>query len=308
MFDLRRLQTLHTVWVHGSLGRAAEALHLTPSAVSQQLAVLEREANCELLVRKGRGVELTEAGRRLVAHAETILDQVLAARADLDRLHGDAHGVVRIASFPTAIPTLLVPMLVRARSELAEIDVRITEAEPDVALELMEAGAVDLAVIHSYDLAPRLLPQRAAVRKLFEDPMYLALPPGHSAPDLVSISSLRRERWIAPGALTWCFEYVQRACGAAGFVPDVVANCTEYRTTLALVRAGVGVAFVPGLALADESVDGVHIRPTKPRRNRHVHLIAPPTSTAAAQAIATLLQDVGTVATVAAASAVQGLT
>jgi DNA-binding transcriptional LysR family regulator len=292
MFDVRRLQALHAVAGHGSLGGAAKFLHLTPSAVSQQLAALEREAGCALLSRKGRGVELTEAGRLLAVHAETVLDQLVAARADLDRLQGGAHGVVRVAAFPTVITALVAPTLAVLASALPDVDVRLTEVEPDEAIRLLTAGAIDMALIHSYDLVARSLPPRASVTQLLDDPMLVALPAGHRAAraDVVKLTSLRRDRWITPGTASWCFEHVQRACGAAGFVPDIVAHCTEYSTTLTLVQAGAGVALVPELALAGRLPDGVVIRPTSPSRDRHLQLIGPAALSTAADAVAEQLR------------------
>ncbi|MFN8050604.1 MAG: LysR substrate-binding domain-containing protein [Acidimicrobiales bacterium] len=292
MFDVRRLLALQAVAHHGTLSSAAESLHFTPSAISQQLAALEREAGCKLLVRKGRGVELTESGRMLAAHADTVLDQLTAARAALDDLRGRRQGVVRLAAFPTAVTSIVVGALERLAVSEPDVSVRISEVEPDQALRLLTDGAVDLAIIHTYDLVARALPARTTINRLFDDPMVVALPAAHPLAEdaRVDITALADEPWVTPASDTWCFEQVQRVCGAAGFVPDVVATCSEYSSALRLVRAGLGVALVPELALPGRRPDGVVVLPTTPAHMRHVHLAAAPSLSAAATAVSDALR------------------
>jgi len=299
MFDVRRLQALHAVATHGTVGRAATALSFTPSAVSQQLAALERDAGCQLLARKGRGVELTESGRLLAAHAATILDQMTAARATLEQRRGEVAGVVRVAAFPSALATIVAAALPVLRQRAPDVAVSIVEAEPDVALRLAAAGDADLVVAHSYDLVPRQLPAAAHVTHIADDEMVLALPIDH--PDAagtrdahrpVPLAALDGQAWITPGATTSCFEYVQRACGAAGFVPDVVAMCTDHAAVLALVAAGTGVALLPDRAVADGVPPGVTVRSTSPSHRRHVHAVTLATPSTATATVLDLLVEV----------------
>src|ERR687890_1438029 len=99
MLDLRRLRLLRELHERGTIAAVAEALQFTPSAVSQQLAMLEREAGVRLLERAGRGVRLTDAALVLVGHAEALLGRAAVAEADLAAASGAVAGRARIAGF-----------------------------------------------------------------------------------------------------------------------------------------------------------------------------------------------------------------
>lgn len=272
MFDVRRLRLLHGLATHGTVAATADALRLTGPAVSQQLAALEREAGVPLLAKRGRTLELTDAGRLLVSHAEVILGDLAAAEADLARLNGTGAGTVRVAAFPSAARTLVAP----AWSTVdADVELRLLEMEPDRSVEALRRQQVDLAVAHSYSLLPRELPAGLEQHPLMTDPVVLVLPAGRAEPGKVlELADFAADRWLVPDRAVSCYEMTRRACGAAGFVPRVVAEATDFSVLVALVAAGAGVALVPRLALPDQRAPGrsagVTTHPLADPVSRHV--------------------------------------
>jgi DNA-binding transcriptional LysR family regulator len=285
MLDVRRLQALHAVARHGSISAAARALHFTAPAVSQQLSALERETGAALLNRTGRSVELTAAGRLLAAHADVVLDQLAIAEAALDATV-QASGTVRLGAFPTAIATVVATAAGALAASDPLVDLRVHEAEPDRVDELWRKGAIDVAVVHHYDFVPRRSVDRTLTQPLFDETMLLALSSDHPLAERQSIElhTLKAERWIVPCLGNACYELVQRACGAARFVPDVVAQCTDHRAMLSLVGSGLGIALVPPLAI-DNAPRGVALRALADPIRRYVHLQSHVHPTAACSAV-----------------------
>src|SRR5690349_15393227 len=154
MLDLDRLRALNAVATYGSVSAAAEALHVTTSAVSQQLAKLERETGQKLLERNGRGVRLTDAAHLLVTHAEGILSLVERAEADLEAHRGVVVGELSVAAFPTAIRGLIPAALASLRAAHPELRVLIREYDPSVSLPLVTRGDVDLAIVQDWNNEP----------------------------------------------------------------------------------------------------------------------------------------------------------
>jgi DNA-binding transcriptional LysR family regulator len=275
MLDARRLFLLQQLAVHDTIAATAQAVHLTGPAVSQQLAVLEREAGIALFEKHGRRLRLTAAGQLLVAHAEVVLGDLDAAEAELATLRGGTRGAVRIAAFASAARAL-VPVVWR---QLAPVSngpaLRLLECEPAQAIASLQRRESDIALVHSYTLLPRELPAGCDQHPLLADPVLLALPaalaaerglaPGARA----SLERFATESWLLPGAETSCHEMTRRACGAAGFVPAPVAESSDFAVLAALVAAGVGVSLVPAMALPDDRT-GVSLHPLKPPVTRHV--------------------------------------
>ena len=174
MLDVRRLRLLRELAARRTVTAVAEALSYTPSAVSQQLAALERDAGVRLIERVGRGVQLTEAGRRLVVHADAVIARLEAAEADLARAAGDVSGRVRIASFQTAAHALVIPALGPLEERHPELQCELVQAEAESALPALRLGDVDIVLAEEYDhaprparpgaRAPRAVPRRARVR------------------------------------------------------------------------------------------------------------------------------------------------
>jgi DNA-binding transcriptional LysR family regulator len=262
MLDVRRLALLRELATRGTVIAAASALHLTGPAVSQQLAVLEREAGVSLLEKHGRTLRLTPAGRLLVAHADVILANLAQAEADLGALRGGALGTVRLAAFPSAARQLVARLW--PSLGLDGLSLQLIELEPERSVDALLQRTVDIALVHSYSLLPRDLPDCDS-EHLLDDPVLLAmsteqarqrrLTPGRRA----RLSDFADAGWLVPGTDTSCHELVRRACGAAGFVVRPIAQASDFSVLIALARAGAGVALVPRLALPDGSdgSDGV---------------------------------------------------
>jgi DNA-binding transcriptional LysR family regulator len=281
MMDVRRLRLLRELSVHGTVTATAEALHLTGPAVSQQLAALEKEAGVPLLEKQGRTLRLTFAGQRLVEHADVILGSLAAADAELEALRAGSRGTVAIAAFPSAARVLL-PSLWRLLAEDgsggARPELRITEAEPDPAIELLQRREADVAVAHAYSLLPRALPPGCEQQWLLEDPVFLAVHPdaavahGLAPGQTADLAEFRDEEWLMPDPQTSCHELTRRACGAAGFVPAPIAVATDFAVLTAFVAAGAGVAIVPRMALPSDT-SGVSLHPLAAPVTRTVYAL-----------------------------------
>ncbi|MFH9353156.1 LysR family transcriptional regulator [Kitasatospora sp. NPDC017646] len=253
---MRRLRLLHNLARYGTVSATAEALRLTAPAVSQQLTALEREAGTRLLERDGRKLRLTEAGRVLVAHAEVMLDQMAAAEADLVALRAEVSGTVRIAAFPSAMAALLPPAWTRLTARHGtRLRLRLTEMDPSDGLTALRRGEVELTVAHAYDFLPAALPPGCERHELATDPVVVALPvatgphEGADAVEPVDLATLADHAWISAPHRTTCFEMSQRACGNAGFVPRIIAECGDFPAVLAMVAAGIGVSLIPRMAV-----------------------------------------------------------
>ncbi|RDI31284.1 LysR family transcriptional regulator [Lentzea flaviverrucosa] len=259
MLDVRRLRLLHALSVHGTVTAAAEALHVTSPAVSQQLAALEREAGVALVEREGRRLALTRAGHVLAAHTQLVLDQLAAAEADLASLRTSVSGVVRVGAFVSVAALLPRVIQVLRSAHGSDVELFVHEMEPEASLPALRRGDIDIAVIHSYNIMPRSLPTSCESFELFVEPVNVALPLSDPLvqQDSVDLSVLADRPWIMPRTDASCHELTQRACGAAGFVPRAQAYCDDFGVMCGLVEAGLGVALVPSVARRP----GVALRP-----------------------------------------------
>jgi molybdate transport repressor ModE-like protein len=268
--DVRRMRVLREVAQRGTVAAAARALAFTPSAVSQQLAALEREAGVALLDRHGGRVHLTEAGRRLVTRTEAILAELEAASADLAASAADVAGSVHVAAFPSAERAVLAPALAALARRHPDVRVRTTELEPEQSVPALRMGDVDLAVSHEDVRRPVVLGERLERIDLLEDPLYIVLPPGHpDAAGPVALAGLESTTWVATPPGTACRGMLDEACRVAGFVPEVPYHANDFAVLAAFVAAGLGVALVPGLALGAFGEDvAIHVPADVPVRRR----------------------------------------
>jgi molybdate transport repressor ModE-like protein len=259
--DVRRMRVLREVSERGTIAAAARALAFTPSAVSQQLAALEREAGVALLDRHGGRVRLTEAGRRLVARTEAILAELEAATAELAAAAADVTGDVHVAAFPSAERALLAPAVAALARRHSDVRVRTTELEPEASIPALRLGDVDLAISHEGVSRPAPPDVRLERVDLLEDPLRLVLPHGHRADaGAVALAALADVPWVATPRGTECRAILEHACSTAGFEPDVPFHANDFGVLAAYVAAGLGVAMVPELALAAFGPDVV-VRP-----------------------------------------------
>ncbi|MEU6478815.1 LysR family transcriptional regulator [Streptomyces sp. NPDC047017] len=268
-WDLRKLRVLRTLGERGTVTAAAEALHMTPSAVSQQLTNLARQLGVPLLEPQGRRVRLTDAARLVLRHAEAVFEQLERADAELAaHVQGEA-GEVRVGAFSTAVPALVVPAVRALRATHPGVTVRVREAEAGEAYELLAAGEVDLALSLAAHAPSAADPGFTRV-PLLADPLDVALPPGHplAAADRVRLADLAAEPWIFGGSGPWS-DITRTACEAAGFSPYQGHAAAGWTAILAMVEAGMGVALVPRMAAGRR--DGVVMRAlTEDRPHRHV--------------------------------------
>src|SRR3954452_2482263 len=177
MLDGKRLRVLGEVARRGSFSAAAEALYLSQSAVSQQVATLEREVGMPLLERTRNGPKLNEAGKTLVRHAEAALARLEQAEHELKAIAGLEGGELRIASFPSASATLLTDGLAEFSRRHPAVRLTVTEAEPEQSLPRLRAAEVDLAITFDYPMLPPGDDERDVERTLLlTESMYLALP------------------------------------------------------------------------------------------------------------------------------------
>jgi DNA-binding transcriptional LysR family regulator len=262
MLDVRRLKVLREVAERGSFSAAAEALSFTQSAVSQQVAALEREAGTKLLERGPRGVRLTDAGRALVAHAEAILARIEDAEEELAAIAGLRGGRLRLASFQSAGATL-VPRAVAAFHERhPDVELSMIEAEPEDAIAHLRAGDIDLALLYGWERTPRSFGDQLELTHLIDDRYDAVLPKDHGLAkrDALRLEELADEPWICSTAGCGCRQILERACQEAGFSPRVAFEADETMAAQAFVAAGVGVTIYPGLALTTLH-PGVAVRP-----------------------------------------------
>ncbi|MEN3283367.1 MAG: hypothetical protein V7607_4507 [Solirubrobacteraceae bacterium] len=260
---MRLLQELRE---RGTIAATAAALHLTPSAVSQQLRVLSREVGAPLLVRNGRGVRLTPQAHVLLEHAVRVNAQLERARADL-AAHGHGElGRLVIGAFATAIRGPIARAAVSLRRDLPLLEVGVVEIEAPDCLSALLAGDLDIAVTVDYRGGPSRRDARFHRVELLIDPFDAVLPDSHTAArnPTLELAELAEERWIVGAGTGPCYEVTASACAAAGFSPDVHSRVSDWGAVTALVAAGTGVAIVPRLALGAD-LPGVAVRPINPR-------------------------------------------
>ncbi|WP_344178507.1 LysR family transcriptional regulator [Kribbella lupini] len=265
MIEVRRLRVLRALADHGTVTAAAEVLHLTPSAVSQQLAALESEVGQELLERRGRRVAITSAGRLLLTHADTILTEVERAE-DALRLYADGtNGELRIAAFATAISLLVAPSLARLRETTPGLRLVVQDAEGHQALTQLLDGEVDLAVTVEHRGSPRPTDDhRLTLTPLYAEPFVAVLPPTHPAASspLVDLTALATDDWVMTSVGNPIRDVVLLACEQAGFQPRIVHTSDDFRSVAALCAANAGVSLVPRLTLPPTTP--AVIRPLQP--------------------------------------------
>jgi DNA-binding transcriptional LysR family regulator len=268
MLNVARLRVLAEVARRGSFSSAAEALSYTQSAVSQQVATLEAETGMTLLERHARGVRVTPAGQALVEHAEGILARLEAAEAELAAIAGLRAGRLRMASFPTAGATLMPLAIATFRSTYPEIELTLSEGEPEEIAPRLRAGEFDLALLFEFDEPDEELQGLKRI-ELLQDPMFLALPRAHplAGKSGLRLEELRGEAWVQTSRASPCARHVVRSCHAAGFEPNVSFESDDYQTVQGLVAAGVGVALIPELAFFDRppAREDIAIRALAPR-------------------------------------------
>jgi DNA-binding transcriptional LysR family regulator len=290
MLDARRLAVLAAVVAEGSMTAAAARLVMSPSAVSQQIAALERTAGVALLSRGPRGVRPTDAGRLLADHAAAIDGRLERAARELADLVGVRAGRLRLAAFPSAGAWLLPAAISAFRVRHPDVAVTLAVREPEEALAALRDGDLDVAVVFEHPGAAPLDCTGLLRRHLLDDEASVALPPGHrlaGGTGAVPVGELREEAWVRDTGAS-CRRLLDWLCAQAGFGPRIAFDSDDYATAGRLVAAGVGIALVPDLARDQVGPDLV-LRPVRPRATRRVAMVTGVDPAPAARVFADLL-------------------
>jgi molybdate transport repressor ModE-like protein len=275
VLSLERLRVLQAVARTGSVTAAAAELHVTTSAVSQQLAKLERESGTPLVERSGRGIRLTDAAQVLARHAGAILAMAERAQADVDAQAGTVAGRLVLASLPTATRGLAAPALRRLARAHPALRVELTEADTSESIPALVQGAADLVIAYDWSNAPLAVPDGLAKTWLVADIADIAVPADHplaAAPAAVQLAQLGAGPWICGTPGMSCHDWLIFMLRSAGIEPRLAHTANEYATQLCLVAAGLGIAVLPRLGRGQVPA-GVHMIAVQPALRRNIYAL-----------------------------------
>ena len=273
MLEVRRLRLLSELARHGTIAAAAKIVGYTPSAVSQALAQLEREAGVVLLERDGRRVRLTPAAVALVARTDRVLAELDAVEADLAAEGESVRGELTIGAFPSAAAAVVAPAIAELSSRHPELSCSIREHEPEDGIPLLRSGELDLLVSESYEQVAGAPAGGLEAHPLVTEPLLLVLPKTRRARRAVALDSFSEAAWIAGLAGTQFAAALEQACRAAGFTPRIAHRADDAVLFHALVAAGLGIGLLPALACTDwDGIQFATVLPEPPRR--HVSALA----------------------------------
>jgi DNA-binding transcriptional LysR family regulator len=268
MLDVRRLRLLSELARRGTIAEVAKVVGYTPSAISQSLARLEREAGVALIERDGRRVHLTPAATALVVRANRVLAELDAAEADLAAAHEAVQGEIAIGAFPSAAAAIVAPAIAELSRRHPALACAIREHEPEDGIPLLRSGELDLLVSESYDNVAGAAIGGLEAHLLVTEPLVLVLPMHHRASEEVALESLRDAAWIAGMAGTQFAAALEQACRLAGFTPRIVHRADDAVLFQSLVGAGLGVGLLPALACTPSNdIRFANARPAPPRRH-----------------------------------------
>ena len=265
MLDVKRLRILREVAQRGSFSAAADSLYLSQSAVSQQIATLEREVAMTLLDRTRQGPRLTDAGRVLVSHADAAIARLDEAERELAAIAGLEGGELRLASFPSASATVLTEAISIFHARHPAVRLRVIDAEPEESLPRLRGGELDLALSFDYPTVPQPEERDLERTHLLTESMQVALPRDHelASRTVVPMTELAELEWLCGSRPSTCGTVVISACRDAGFEPRIGFETDDYHVMQGFIAAGLGVTLLPDLALQTLRKDLV-VRPTDP--------------------------------------------
>ena len=268
-----RLRVFAAVAEHGSVGAAAAALHITGPAVTQQIRKLERETHTRLVEPDGRGIRLTAAGHVLAGHAATVAVSVADAARDLATLRDDVAGPLRIGSLASALRTLMPQVLHTLTADHPRLVPTVRDGEVVDLLPALRARDLDAVLLESWSNRPAPIPAGVRVTTLVTEAVLLAVPQGHPVADRdpAPIGELAREIWASCPVGTEAYEALVQLVRAHHVEPDIRYLVTDFTTQLSLVRAGLAVATVPGIA-AVPAPEGVRFLQCRPAIHRSLAL------------------------------------
>ncbi|VWC76834.1 LysR family transcriptional regulator [Burkholderia lata] len=249
--DVGRLRALLELDRCGTIAAAAEALCITPSAVSQQIAQLEQEADVKLTERIGRGVRLTPAGQTLVEYANRIMGVLDEARSELAKLRQEIAGELRVAAFPSVASAVLPHTIQTLRSTYPRLDIILEELEPSDGLAALRSWRADIAVIDDLSLIVGDKQENIGVVPLAEDILCVALSTDHplSTRASLTVADLRHEAWAIDSTSSMFGDFIINLCRRAGYMPQINAKCRGFEMVGSMVASGCSVSIVGGLRL-----------------------------------------------------------
>ena len=272
MLDLNAVISLRAVDTYGTVIAAADALAFSASAVSQQIKRLEKQTGVPLLERVGRGVMLTDHGRRLAEAGGILLTDLEKVESGLRRDAEKVAGDIRLAAFSTAMRGLVAPVVRDVLSAHPDLALRVMEKEPWEAIDFVADGHCDISVVHSWGDVPLAIPEHLVSRSLLHDEAHVLVPTGHrlATRKRVTPKDLIEEDWIATPEGTICRQWLHRMYDGTGRLPRITHQSMEFDSHVALVRAGLGIALVPQLGRADLPDGVIALRAHDPVPTREV--------------------------------------
>ena len=266
MIDPNHLRTLRALADHGTVVAAAETLHLSPSAVSQQLNSLARSTGCTLLEKRGRGVVLTQPAKILLEHADAILERFEQAESDMRSYQQGDTAVLRVGGFSTALLAFVSETVSRALHRNPGWSIQIDEVESEESMSMLLDRELDLAVVMIAPNRPLLADRRISLEPLLADTFRAVVPAVHPLGALDEIDRLSRlayEPWVLSRHWTSCHEITMAACAVAGFQPHAAHNTTDFGASVAMVGYGLGVSVIPRLGLPAQIPESVRVLPIR---------------------------------------------
>ncbi|MDA3936423.1 MAG: LysR family transcriptional regulator [Actinomycetota bacterium] len=246
MLNTTRLRILREVAERGTIIAAAEALYLTPPAVSHQLKVLEQELGVPLLERTARSIRLTDAGLRLVRHTETILADCETAVADVTALAGEVTGHLRLSTFQTAAQSFALPAVAKIAEKYPHLKITVADLEPERAVAAVKSGQIDVALSHEWDFVPRVKDPGIDRYPLLDEPIVVVLPSKHPlAGSPVKVADLAHEHWCVAQPSTASRKAVTHIARSAGFTLKITFESNYFRAIGSAIEAGLGVGIAP---------------------------------------------------------------
>lgn len=271
--DLSRLRALRELSVRQTMAAVAEALLISPSAVSQQIALLEQETGSQLVERRGRGVRLTAAGLTLLVHAEKIISEIEAAKTDLAELKKVVAGEVRLAAFPS-VAAVLVPTAINTLKAMhPQLSIVFEELEPSESLAALRSWQIDAALIDDLNIPTGELDINIETIPVIEDMFHVMLPKNHrlSKSSTVKLKDLTVENWAIDTASPTYTQMITGLCRKAGFEPAIIAHCSGFEVTQSLTKAGCAISIIPGMR-ANQDLRGVIVKKLQPEIRRKIAL------------------------------------
>lgn len=272
MIDLSMLNSLRAVDTHGSVVAAAEARGFTPSAISQQIKRLERQAGVPLLERVGRGVILTVHGRQLVDDGTRLVRDLERLESELHRSIETVAGRIRLSAFSTAMRGLVAPVVRRLLGQHPDLELALEEHEPWDTIDLVASGRCEMGIVHSWGQVPIDVPEHVERISFASDIADVIVHREHhlATRSVLTPADLIDEDWIATPENTICRQWLRRMHDGTGRLPRIAHESMEFESHLALVGAGLGIALVPRLGRAALGDDLVAVAVTDPVPTRDV--------------------------------------